>query len=239
MREILVILLILFLPSLGYSDEYVLVMSKDDKVCQHMLKIYNQDLKDFGDREINFEQHEEFKAIRWEKKDYSWKIYLSYTGILQVAKFDINNDGKREIVLKQGDKGLKGEPSDQIYIFHEKDIDTSGDEIVFTEELTNEAIDILGGALGRGRAFKANVYTLKELPVFEILNINGKELPIRYSLGGWFHFHPFLYNGKYFTSMHDWFPGIETKWEVILQYNKENELRDICYFLRAGSSKKD
>jgi len=53
----LVALFLLLLPSLSHSDEYVLLMSKEDNVCQHMLKIYNQDLKDFGDRKINFAEH--------------------------------------------------------------------------------------------------------------------------------------------------------------------------------------
>ena len=233
MKRILVVLLFLLLPSIGLSDEYVLVMSKDDSVCQHMLKIYNEDLKKFG--KIKYDQHEEFKAIRWEQKRYVWQFHgSSRPGVLTVSRLDINNDGKREVVLKMGDVGLKGEPSDNIFIFNEKDIDTFTDEIVLTEELTNKAIDIfLGGALGRRR----NVYTLQELPIFEILSIDGTKFPLRYSLGGWFYFHLFLYNREYF--MYDWYPGIDKHWEVVLRYSPENQLRDVCYFLKVCSSKNE
>ena len=41
-------------------------MSKNDNVCQHMLKLYNEDLKQYG--QVKYDQHEEFKAIKWEER---------------------------------------------------------------------------------------------------------------------------------------------------------------------------
>ena len=43
-RTFLVFVLLLF-PSITFAGEYVLVMSKEDNVCQHMLGLYNEDLK--------------------------------------------------------------------------------------------------------------------------------------------------------------------------------------------------
>ena len=45
MRRIFLILILVLLPSICLSDEFVLVMSKEDNLCQHMLKLYNEDLK--------------------------------------------------------------------------------------------------------------------------------------------------------------------------------------------------
>lgn len=64
--KILLVLFLLFIPSLGFADEYVLVMSKDDNVCQHMLKLYNDDLNKH--EEIKYSQHNEFSTITWEEK---------------------------------------------------------------------------------------------------------------------------------------------------------------------------
>jgi uncharacterized protein len=80
------------------GDEYVLVMSKDDCVCRHMLKIYNKDLNKYG--EIEYDQHEEFKAIKWEKQKSSFDFFgdgrLNEYDLL-ISRFDINNDGSPEI----------------------------------------------------------------------------------------------------------------------------------------------
>jgi hypothetical protein len=95
--------------------------------------------------------------------------------------------------------------------------------------------------------FRANVYWLHELPAFEVRTSPtrpGKQFKHYYSLGGWFYFYPFIYQGKYFTSMHDWLPDVgkwwdteyekyvKKKWEVILLFTPENQLKDMCYLLK-------
>ena len=71
-RILLLILIFFFLSSISFADEYVLVMSKDDNVCQHMLKLYNDDLKKYG--EIKYSQHKEFNTIKWEKRNYLYSF---------------------------------------------------------------------------------------------------------------------------------------------------------------------
>lgn len=56
-------------------------MSKDDCVCQHVLKIYNEDLKEHG--EIKYDQHEEFTAIKWEKQQSYFEVILSDKTVLK------------------------------------------------------------------------------------------------------------------------------------------------------------
>ncbi|MBU2591144.1 MAG: hypothetical protein KKC21_03880, partial [Nitrospinae bacterium] len=46
--------------------KYVLIMSKDDNLCGHMLNLYNRDLDKYG--EVRYNEHEEFNWIKWEDK---------------------------------------------------------------------------------------------------------------------------------------------------------------------------
>jgi uncharacterized protein len=152
------------------GDKYVLVMSKDDCVCQHMLRIYNKDLNKYG--EIKYDQHEEFKAIKWEKQ----KSYFDFFGDGRlkeydtlISRFDINNDGSPEIIIKDEHRTLNSMDSDAIYIFREKDFADFKDKIVINEGFARKAIGAWGwGALGNETPFKGNVYRLSELPAFKV-----------------------------------------------------------------------
>lgn len=125
MRKLIMVLLLLAISAAGWADEYVLVMSKEDNVCQPMLKIYNEDLRKYG--EVRYDEHEEFKAIRWKGGTYiinnteRGKIYAQQG---KYAKFDINNDGKNEMVFK--DKtSLRNVEGDEIFVFADTNIDFS------------------------------------------------------------------------------------------------------------------
>jgi hypothetical protein len=101
MKKILFFLVLFFLSSIAFADEYVLVMSKDDNVCQHMLKIYNEDLKQYG--QVRYDQHKEFNWIRWQDKGIRLRPASNpkaTTGIsAKIALFDINNDSKEEAIV--------------------------------------------------------------------------------------------------------------------------------------------
>jgi hypothetical protein len=121
-KTLLLIGISIFLSSTSFADEYVLVMSKDDNVCQHMLKLYNDDLKEYG--EIKCSQHREFNTIKWEERTY----FCLFDGKMKtdipilISRFDINNDGKPEIIVKDYRRGLKGRDSDRVYVFREGDL---------------------------------------------------------------------------------------------------------------------
>ena len=232
-RTFLVFVLLLF-PSITFAGEYVLVMSKEDNVCQHMLGLYNEDLKKYG--EIKYDEHEEFKAIKWEvkryfttypdgKKDYSIMDYRSVV----MSRFDINNDGKEEIVIKFIGE-WKGSPADSLYFFKSEYSDYFKDEF----DVNGLYLKAIGaaGTMVDTMAFRGNAYYLKELPKIPIGIISGKEAYSHYSLGGWFFVNPFVFKEAYYINMRD--NSSEAKFLVILKYTKDNQPKDICYYLKVS-----
>ncbi len=236
--SVLFFALFVLLPVAGWTGEYVLVMSKEDNVCQHMLKIYNADLKKYG--EVRYDEHEEFTAIKWEEKKYyrvregkkEYPVYPYATNItVLMSRFDINNDGKEEVVIK--DAGMvfsiitenlfyfKGE--DSAY-FKEKEFDI--------KILYNNAT----GRVGGGADFERSVYYLKKLPQIYIGIIGGKEAYSHYPVGPHFYVNPFNFKGAYYIDMKD-MQRSSNKWLVILKYAKDNQIKDICYFLKASDCK--
>ena len=79
--------------------EYKLLMSQNDKVCTHMLAIFNNDLKQFGHEKYG--EHEEFNSIGWKKEKYvRTEGARRVEGTAEVANIDINNDGTKDAVLR-------------------------------------------------------------------------------------------------------------------------------------------
>ncbi len=95
--------------------EYSLLMSKKDKVCKHMLTMFNQDLTKFGAEK--YDEHEEFRSIGW-KKETITRVEgdRDVTDFVEVAHFDIDNDGSMNLVFRwRGPMG--GYDRDILYIF--------------------------------------------------------------------------------------------------------------------------
>lgn len=91
--------------SLSNGDSYILEMSKDDKLCNAMLALYNEDMKTYNS--IRYDQHEIFASIKWQADK---ELELKH------AFFDINNDGDNELVIK--DHGmLSGRSVDTLFIY--------------------------------------------------------------------------------------------------------------------------
>jgi len=95
--------------------EYSLLMSRDEKVCTHMLDLFNHDLKEYGYEK--YDQHEEFRSIGWKRETISrMEGNREVTDFVEVAYFDINNDGKLDLVFRlTGPMG--GYDRDTLYIF--------------------------------------------------------------------------------------------------------------------------
>ena len=164
------------------TGEFRLVMSKDDDVCQHMLKIFNEDLRESGN--VEFDRHKEFNVIRWENKrryvinENGAKDYESSPGTDSYSVFDVNNDKKNEVVLWARDRGLKGIPSDDIFIFKIQNESDFQDGVNDGAQQYVKAIVILGGALGR-QPFSSNTYELKEIPPIKVLPKLGEEKNVK------------------------------------------------------------
>ena len=233
---LLTVVIIFVLPILLYADEYVLVMSKDDNVCQHMLKVYNDDLKKYG--EIKYDKHDEFKSIKWNekkyyrlnngKKEYPKPPIETNTTVL-LSEYDINNDGKNEIVVRN-ESYYKNILSDDLYYFKNEDA------ILFRDDAFDIKV-LYTKATGNVSSGGQNTYKLKELPQFLYLGIGDKEAKAYYSLGGYIYINPFFFAGTYYLDVKDEVPtenkGIySSKFLVILKYTKDNQRKDTCYYLK-------
>lgn len=101
-------------PTAPGSHTYQLAMSKDDKLCRHMLKLFNDDLAKYGYEQYG--EHEEFKKIPWRDAQFSHESdrRIRYTPV-KGALFDINNDGVKDFVVKW-EASLSGVLRDGLYI---------------------------------------------------------------------------------------------------------------------------
>lgn len=237
--RILLALIVLFVPEMCFPDDYLLVMSKDNELCQHMLKKYNADLNKYGT--VKYDLLDEFKKIEWAKRkkyNITGLGAKKYAGEVLISQFDINNDGKSEIVIVDKDSMLSGKTSDMLYIFEANSFDFA-EEVMINENFAKKAIGVLGCAYDR-KPFEGLAYKLTELPAYDLwINIrDNKPEPSYYMIGSHFSFHPFLYKEKYYTSFHQKYSyrGETEKWEVIAQYSKDNSLKDICYFIKCCTS---
>jgi hypothetical protein len=164
MRKVILLLVLLLLPSICLADEYVLVMSKEDNVCQHMLKLYNDDLKKNG--EVKYDEHREFNWIRWEEKGIQ-RIPASGPPSMRInakiALFDINNDSKDEVII-YSEGSLSNSPTDDYDIFRYDDL-----------AILNEIVDgriyyekrLKGFSSAQG--VPINVYDLSEADIKKLL----------------------------------------------------------------------
>ena len=103
------------------ADEYVLVMSKNDCVCRHMLKIYNADIREYG--QVKYKYHKEFSWLEWEDNKISIVDTDGVTNDLKakIAFFDINNDSKDEAII-YSEGSLSNSPTDNYDVFNYGDM---------------------------------------------------------------------------------------------------------------------
>ena len=95
--------------------EYKLLMSKYEMVCKHMLTLFNQDLAKFGTEK--YDEHEEYRSIGWKKETITrMDGGREFTDFVEVAHFDIDNDGKIDLVFRLRGP-MRGYDRDTLYIF--------------------------------------------------------------------------------------------------------------------------
>ncbi len=119
MRKLLLASGLLMINTLLQADAYLLVMSKDDNLCQNITSMFNKDLFEY--KEVRLEDHKEFNAVVWDK-EFEFFDYPNDKRITEPrcnnsqsfgcknAIFDINNDGKDELVAYK-DERLYGRAS--------------------------------------------------------------------------------------------------------------------------------
>lgn len=180
------------------GNSYTLEMSKDAKLCNAMLALYNEDMKAY--KEIRYNQHEMFINIDWQFDD---DLDIEH------AVFDINNDGKNELVIKIA-WHLRGIRDETLYIFpaHSDVLSKLKPGPGGLHALSDNSVELFSSG--------NKIYVLKDLP----------KTPEDAWVGGLFVLYPFSWEGINYISMTDHTP----RWIVIAKYKQAEELQDICYF---------
>ena len=190
---------------------YKLVMSKDKEVCSGMLKLFNEDLKKYG--EIRYEDHNIFTVIKWEKMDGFGEDFKDRNCRRdRMARFDIGNTGKAKIVVKHSGC-LRGNLSDDLYIL---DRDSESTSLQWSDVFESKnKIHLTGEG-----------YDLKQLlPEFNMMP---------QVIGGVGVLYPFLSGEVYYISMTD----LRGELIVIGKYKQVQEVEEICYYHRKSMARR-
>lgn len=203
----LVVLLLTSGVAWAGKEAYRLVMSKDKELCEHVLGLFNADMKKY--QAIRYQDHEEFKRIKWEPVVVKGEKRMDPScSVLQHAIFDANNDGYDDIVIKLS-ACFRDRLSDSFYVFP-KDSD------VLTK-LTPESYRALFEAQNKFDGERG--YTLDELPLEQT---DG----LKQAIAGVFTIHPFVFQQRTYISM----TSFRQEWFVINQYLGKDNFKDACYF---------
>lgn len=96
--------------------KYTVVMSKNDRLCTHMRAVLNEGLEQHGPGyDVRKFMAPIFSAISW--KPIGLDEGFDYGGA--VARFDINNDGTTDVVVRQETSGLKDKTFQRLFVFEE------------------------------------------------------------------------------------------------------------------------
>jgi hypothetical protein len=221
-------------------DEFLLVMSKKDDVCQDMRKIFNKDLKENG--ELDIYRHAAFNSIVWEKpldllsgkEDLNDSLDQS-----RLSTFDINNDGVDETILINRfiHYGSLNQV-DALYFFSQDDYPKKHQKSQI-RELMQKKLNYQPDTVGDSRS-----YQLKELPVQYVRQSykgtpyeSDVDVDVYIYMGDVRYKVPFSYKGQFyiglFRNYKNYFRPIEESDIVsIRQYQKDNSISDVCHYIK-------
>jgi len=204
------------------QESYTLVMSKDSELCNHMLKLFNDDLEKYGwNGDAHQEEHEEFRMVPWKPARFSSLIdgRIEYTDV-EGALFDFNNDGVQDFVVRWK-ATLSGIRADLIDVF-DANVEKRADELNVAD---------IGGV--RNTISLAG-WWYKLLPPFD-------------SIAGVQVLEPFIYHGTSYLVMRPLFEDVRIKpgYAVIARYgggkfiHREltGKMEDICYYRRSRATR--
>jgi len=226
-RLILLLLGIILLAGVGAAsaDPYKLVMSKEKELCSGVLKLFNADMKKYG--EIRYEQHEVFSQVHWEPVDIGEEGPARGCSIILKSLLDINNDGKEDLVIRS--RGcLRSQLTDSIYVF-------PPDSDVISKLKPGKgglaALDTVNKIelSGHGYDLKKLPKSMKEKVLKDIrgqLPESQKGIDLKPGIGGVLVLQPFVWGKTTYTSMTD----LHQEWIVIVKYLQGETLEDRCYF---------
>jgi len=112
----IVLTMILLLATDGVTwagkQAYKLVMSQNEKLCQHMVALFNADMKKY--RGLEYGKHKEF--VTWEPVENGALTPDKYCRQTLKQNFDINNDGTADLVIRTR-QCYQSQLTDSLYIF--------------------------------------------------------------------------------------------------------------------------
>lgn len=211
----------------SYEEHYALVMSRNDEMCNHMLRLMNDDLKRLGQSAYGrtFDRHDafveslqEFNSIPWKTGRVSYEISgKTHYWNVESALFDLNNDGVLDYVIRN--KGyLSGMRTDSIYMLNSNVADHAS--TLSTKELFDSN----------------NQISLSQISYKLAIPIEGQSVSL------WL-LSPFVYDGIAFVYMQSLYKKSEAvggDFVVIAKYGGGNisdtteKMEDTCYIKRDG-----
>ena len=241
MKRLLFVGVLLMVNTLLQADAYLLVMSKDDKLCQNITTMFNEDL--FKHKEVRLKDHKEFNAMVWDKE---FEFY--YSGEekpinmprcdneqslgCKNAIFDINNDGKDELVAYL-DERLYGT--------------ASYNEIDYAPQEENGSLKFRNSKSISVGFYKGQIRNYKEFPVQKVHNDGFKQYvsPSSFVLLRPFKVADTFYIATFFNTYgrNNWDPYRynsknlnDNNMVSISKYDANNEQHDLCYMMRVFPS---
>jgi uncharacterized protein len=203
-------------------EEYALVMSKNDEMCNHMRQFMNDDLIKF---KRTYDSHdrfvsgiEEFKAVPWQpaRASIEYQERTIYTDV-KGALFDFNNDGLQDFVIRE-EGMLSGMQADALYM-----LDSS--------------------AAGRANALTTKEFTGSNNQIAMAGWFYDLSAPLKGQASSLWRLSPFIYHGVsyvYMQSLYKKDEAIGGDLVVIAKYiggkfqvrEMTGKMEDICYIER-------
>lgn len=199
---------------------FTLKMSEDKTLCPAITEVlaaeYNDHWIQDPPRHEWFIQWEPVRSLGEQFQDAS-VFHETDCHVLRWAQFDIDNDGRSEIVIKLSGC-LGGIRSDTLSIF-QSDAPRSG---IYDKLVNSSKID-QAGLLGE-LSYTGEWYELKKLPPFK--DDHGRSQ--LHGIGGKVWIHPFMFAGQTYLNLH----GLSGM-HVIARYKRSEklveQLEDVCY----------
>ena len=219
-RFVLVLISPLIVVGIAAAGTYEMLLNKDEKLCRETFQLANEDLKKHG--EVRYDRHELFKTIEWEPlaETLGSKFNDEACAVYRLARFDINNDGRQDIVVKLSGC-FRSRYTDSIYFL-------DGENRAFPSY--REFSDITENSIGKfpDDATTLVGYEVKELPPVE----KAKDFTGYHGVAGWLTITPFIYQGISYMTLTD-----DTKGSFLVgKYKTPTELEVTCFL---ETTKKD
>ncbi len=120
------------------SPQYKVVMSKNDRVCGHVREVLNKGLQQYGvEYHTGKFMNAIFSAISW--KPIGMEEGFDYGG--DMARFDINNDGQVDVVVRLETSGGKDINFMKLFVFDDAGFSRVGKSNRNLEEKSVGSVD--------------------------------------------------------------------------------------------------